>query len=121
MRWAAEVFPSDDGTTVAISVMVGLIGLGFLVAACAAMYVMGGWRATPFGAIFVAGFGVLAYGLAEAGNAWRDVGVVLLMISCASFWVAGVVLPACQGEAAQTPSGHNAEVSLAAACSSSVR
>lgn len=84
---AAEVFPSDDAMTVATIVMVGLIGLGFLVAACAGMYVMGGWRAVPFGAIFVAGFGVLAYGLVEADNAWRDVGVVLLMISCASFWV----------------------------------
>jgi MFS family permease len=84
---AAEVYPSDDAMTVATSVTVVLVGLGFLVAACAGMYVMGGWRAAPFGAIFVAGFGGLIYGLVEADNAWRDVGVVLLMISCGSFWV----------------------------------
>jgi hypothetical protein len=84
---AAEVYPSDDAMTVATSVTVGLVGLGFLVAACAGMYVMGGWRAAPFGAIFVAGFGALVYGLVEADNAWRDLGIVLLMISCASFWV----------------------------------
>lgn len=84
---AAEVYPSEYLETIATSIMVALVGLGFLVAACAGMYVLGGWRAAPFGAIFVAGFGVLIYGLAEADEAWRDLGVVLLAISCASFWV----------------------------------
>ncbi len=44
---AVEVYPSDDAMTVAISVMVGLVELGFLVAACAGMYLLGGWRAAP--------------------------------------------------------------------------
>ncbi|WP_206077812.1 hypothetical protein [Prauserella endophytica] len=90
---AAEIYPSDYMLPVAMGVMLGLIGLGLLIAACAGLYLLGGWRATPFGVAFVGGFAVLAYGLAEADNAWRDVGVVLLMISCAAFWVAPALSP----------------------------
>ncbi|MFF5986458.1 hypothetical protein [Prauserella flavalba] len=90
---AAEIYPSDYMMPVALGVMLGLIGLGLLVAACAGLYVLGGWKATPFGVAFVGGFGALVYGLVDGGNAWRDAGVVLLMISCAAFWVAPALSP----------------------------
>lgn len=83
---AAEVYPSDYLMTVGMTVMLIPIGLGFLVASCAGMYALGGLKAAPFGAILVAGLGVLAYGIAVADNFWRDAGVVLLAVSCASFW-----------------------------------
>lgn len=90
---AAEFYPSDYMIPVAMAVMLGLIGLGLLIAACAGLYLLGGWRAAPFGAVFVGGFGVLAYGIVEADNGWRDVGVALLAISCAAFWVAPALSP----------------------------
>ncbi|MEU3273964.1 hypothetical protein ABZ639_24265 [Saccharomonospora sp. NPDC006951] len=85
---AAEFYPSDYMMPVALGVMLGLIGLALLIAACAGLYVLGGWKATPFGFAFVGGFAALTYGLAELDRTWRDTGVVLLAISCAAFWVA---------------------------------
>ncbi|EHR60693.1 hypothetical protein [Saccharomonospora cyanea] len=90
---AAEFYPSDHMLPVALTVMLSLVGAGLLIAACAGAYVLGGWRATPFGVALVAGVGVLAYGLAEADDAWRDVGVVLLATSCAGFWAAPAASP----------------------------
>ncbi|SDC98737.1 hypothetical protein [Glycomyces harbinensis] len=89
---AAEVYPYEQAMTVSLAVMAVFVGLGLLVAACAGMYVMGGWRAAPFGAVLVAGIAVLAWGVAQGDRAWRDVGVVLLAISCASFWAVPALL-----------------------------
>ncbi|WP_017593094.1 hypothetical protein [Nocardiopsis potens] len=85
---AAEVYPSEYMLPVALGVMLGLIGLGLLIAACAGLYVMAGWGATPFGAVLVAGIGVLGYGIAGGGDGWRDAGTALLAVSCAAFWAA---------------------------------
>ncbi|PSL00069.1 hypothetical protein CLV63_102195 [Murinocardiopsis flavida] len=90
---AAELYPSDYMVPVALGVMLGLIGLGLLIAACAGLYVLGGWRAAPFGVVFVAGVGALVYGVAMADYGWRDGGVALLAISSASFWVAPALSP----------------------------
>src|SRR5690606_149041 len=99
MLGAAEVYPSDYMMPVAMGVMLGLVGLGLMIAACAGLYVMAGWGATPFGAVFVAGAGVLLYGLAEGGNGWRDAGVALLAISCAAFWAAPSFSPRTKAKA----------------------
>ncbi|ASR33834.1 hypothetical protein BAY61_01220 [Prauserella marina] len=88
MLGAGEIYPSDYMIPVALGVMLGLIGLGLLIAACAGLYLLGGWKATPFGFAFVGGFAALVYGLVEIDRAWRDTGVILLAISCAAFWVA---------------------------------
>lgn len=90
---AAELYPSDHMLPVALTVMLSLIGTGLLIAACAGAYVLGGWKATPFGVALVAGVGVLAYGLVQADDAWRDVGVFLLAASCAGFWAAPAASP----------------------------
>lgn len=96
---AAELYPSDYMLPVAMTVMLGLIGLGLLIAACAGLYVLGGWGAAPFGVVFVAGFGVLFYGIANADYGWRDFGVVLLAISCAAFWAAPAFSPRVKAKA----------------------
>lgn len=82
------LYPYDYMLPVGLVAALTPIGLSLLVGACAGLYLLGGPKAAPFGAVFVAGFGVLGYGIAEADTRWRDVGVVLLAISCASFFVA---------------------------------
>ncbi|MCD0447319.1 hypothetical protein LO763_27255 [Glycomyces sp. A-F 0318] len=89
---AAEVYPYEYAMPVAMWIMGVFTGLGLLVASCAGMYLLGGPRAAPFGAVLVAGVGVLVYGLVRADDAWRDVGVVLLAIGCGSFWAVPALL-----------------------------
>ncbi|WP_420159550.1 hypothetical protein [Nocardiopsis sp. CNT-189] len=99
MPGAAEVYPSEYMVPVAVAVMSALIGLGLLVAACAGLYAMAGWGATPFGAVFVTGIGALVYGLAEVDNGWRDAGTALLAVSCAAFWAAPSFSPRAKARA----------------------
>ncbi|MBK1783766.1 hypothetical protein [Prauserella cavernicola] len=85
---AAEIYPSEHMMLVGMTAFLAPIGLSLTVGACAGLYLLGGPRAAPFGVLLSGGIAVLAYGLAEQDYLWRDVGVVLLMISVASFWAA---------------------------------
>jgi hypothetical protein len=87
------LYPYDYMMPVGLVAALTPVGLSLLVGACAGLYLLGGPKAAPFGAVFVAGFGVLGYGIAEADTVWRDVGVALLTISCASFFVAPAMSP----------------------------
>ena len=87
------LYPYDYMLPVGLVAALAPVGLSLLVGACAGLYLLGGPKAAPFGAVFVGGFGVLAYGIAEADTVWRDVGVALLTISCASFFVAPAMSP----------------------------
>lgn len=88
---AAEIYPYEYATAVSLTAMCAPIGLALLIGACGGLYMMGGWKVAPFGVIFVAGFGALVYGIAEADARWRDIGVGLLALSGAVFYTFGVM------------------------------
>jgi hypothetical protein len=86
---SAEVFPYEYTVTVALTTMFVPVGLALLIGAMGRLYILGGWKVTPFGIVFVAGFAALVYALATADAGWRLAGVGLLAISGAAFFTAG--------------------------------
>lgn len=89
MLGAAEIYPSDYAAPVAIIVMCSLIGVALTIGAVGGLFIMGGAKAAPFGVVFVAGFGLLVAGLVLGDSPLRDLGVVLLALSGAVFYVVG--------------------------------
>ncbi|SDS08631.1 hypothetical protein [Microlunatus soli] len=89
MLGAAEIYPFEYATVVAIIVMCSLIGLALMIGAVGGLFIMGGPKAAPFGVVFVAGFGLLVAGLVLGDAVLRDLGVVLLAISGAVFYLVG--------------------------------
>ncbi|MFC4002652.1 hypothetical protein ACFS2C_04070 [Prauserella oleivorans] len=88
---ALEVYPYEHTMTVALTSMLVPIGLALLVGAVVGLYVLGGAKLAPFGAVFVAGFAALVYGIVAGATTWFDVGVGLLTICGGVFYLAGVV------------------------------
>lgn len=88
---AAEVYPYEYTETVALVALLVPIGSALLIGAVGGLYIMGGWKIAPFGVVFVGGFAALTYGLVVADVVWRDIGVGLLALSGAGFYVAGVL------------------------------
>jgi hypothetical protein len=86
---AADVFPYKYAEAAALTAMLVPIGLALLIGAMGGLYLMGGWKVTPFGLLFVAGFGALVYGIARADSPWLLAGAGMLGISTAAFFVAG--------------------------------
>lgn len=87
---SAEVFPYEHTMPVALTALLAPIGAALLIGAVGGLYIMGGWKLAPVGVVFVAGFAALVYGLVDADVTWRDVGVGLLALSGAVFFLAGV-------------------------------
>lgn len=86
---SAEIFPYEHTLAVALIAMIVPIGSALLIGAMGGLYIMGGWKLTPFGIVFVAGFGALVYALMTANDRWLLVGVGLLAVSGAAFYAAG--------------------------------
>ncbi len=86
---SAEIFPYEFTVPAALAAMLVPIGLALLIGAMGGLYLMGGWKLTPFGVLFVAGFAALVYGIVTADSLWLLAGAGLLGISTAAFFVAG--------------------------------
>lgn len=88
---AAEIYPYEYAVPVSLAALLVPIGLALLLGAVGGLYIMGGAKVAPFGVVFVAGFAGLVYGLGKSDVLWRDIGVGLLALSGAGFYVAGVL------------------------------
>lgn len=86
---SAEIFPYEHTMTVALVALSVPIGSALLIGAMGGLYIMGGWKLTPFGVVFVAGFAALVYALTTANDSWLLISAGLLGISGAAFYAAG--------------------------------
>lgn len=88
---SAEVYPYEYAEVVTLVAFLVPVGLALLLGAVGGLYIMGGPKVAPLGVVFVGGFAALVYGLVEDDVVWRDLGVGLLALSGAAFYVAGVI------------------------------